>query len=147
MRVAFNPPTVREFGVLFSPQRGGSLGDIRVFQTPRMHQRGGGLFSIISGLVRKATPFLMKTVAPAALNFGKNVISDVVSGEGNLKTSLRNRGRQALTGVGKEALRKIARGGGRVGNKTRRASTKNKKKRKAKTGKCSYNKNDVFSLF
>lgn len=73
---------------------------MRIPQAPRIYQRCGGLFSIMSGLGYKAALLFIKTIPQAALDFGKSVISDIVSGDGTLNTFLRNRGQQALTGVG-----------------------------------------------
>lgn len=143
MRVTFHPPSVKEFSLLFQSTPGKSLGgglsDIRVFSPPRLHQRGGGLFSFLTGLAKKATPFLLKTIAPAALDFGKNVIEDVAEGRSDLKTALRRRGVESLKEVGGKTVKRVLkRGGGR----SRRRAQPVKRLTRRRRG----NKNDVFSL-
>ena len=131
MRVVFEPPTEEEFIELFffTPQ-GGSLKDITVYSP-----RGGGLFSVLGGLLRKAAPFLMKTIAPAAVEFGKGVLDDVVGRE-PFKQSLKKRGLDALRGVGK----KLVEGGG--GGRRRKEIRRNKKRKK----NIIRYKEDVFSM-
>ena len=97
-------------------------------------RRGGGLFNILSGIAKRAMPFLMKNVAPEAIKMGKNVLGDVIEGR-QLRHSLKNRGMQALEGVGKRVLR-----GGRV----RKSKRSNKKKIKSKISRACYKK-DIFS--
>ena len=74
----------------------------------------------------------MKTIAPAAVEFGKGVLDDVVGRE-PLKQALKKRGLDALRGVGK----KLVEGGG---VKRRRRERNNKKK------KLNNYKGDVFSM-
>ena len=102
MRVVFEPPTEEEFIELFL-LKGGSLQDIKVYNPP-IHPRGGGLFSVLGGLLRKAAPFLLKTIAPAAVEFGKGVLDDVGSGREPLKQSIKRRGVDALRDVGKKLV-------------------------------------------
>lgn len=133
MRNMFIPPTRQEFDTLFleSHLKGGGLHDIKVFYPPPLQRarRGGGIFSILSGLAKKAIPFLIRNVAPEAVRMGQGVLGDVLEGR-KLRESLKSRGVEALKGVGK----RIARGGGRI--KKRRV-----KQRKRKT--CY--KNDIFN--
>ena len=134
MRIVFEPPTEEEFlELFFFPKEGGSLKDIRVYN-PYSHPRGGGLFSVLGGLLRKAAPFLMKTFTPAAVEFGKGVLDDIGSGREPLKQSIKKRGLDALRGVGKKLV-----GGGK-----RRINNKCAKKRKRR--RTDVYKGDVFTM-
>ena len=120
MRIVFEPPTEEEFiELFFFPKEGGSLKDIRVYNPyiSTTHPRGGGLFSVLGGLLRKAAPFLMKTFTPAAVEFGKGVLDDIGSGREPLKQSIKKRGLDALRGVGKKLV-----GGGGKRRRRRRKS-------------------------
>lgn len=134
MRVVFEPPTEDEFIELFLLKKGGSLQDIRVY-TPQLHPRGGGLFSVLGGLLRKAAPFLLKTFAPAAVEFGKGVLDDVGSRREPLKQSVKRRGVDALRNVGKKL----------VGGGTKRLTCA-KKRGGRKRRKGGVYKGDVFSM-
>ena len=121
MKNSFIPPTRREFDALFLEGyvRGGGIDDIRVFLPPPIQRtrRGGGIFSILSGLARKAIPFLIRNVAPEAVRMGKEVLGDVLEGR-KLRESLKSRGVEAVKGVGK----RIVRGGGRVRKRQKKNS-------------------------
>ena len=113
MRVAFTPPSVGEYALVFrgkkrlkaNKKRGYGLSDIRVFIPPHLKEnRGGGLFSLLSGLTKRAVPFLMKNIAPAAVEFGKNVVTDVLTGDGTVKQTLRKRGVESLKKTGRRLL-------------------------------------------
>lgn len=131
MRVGFVPLSVDEVGRFIAPRgkRGGALGDITVFD--RRHLRGGGILSFLTGLARRATPFLLKTIMPAALTMGQNVLQDINAGQGTLKDSIRKRGMETLKSIGPKLL-----AGGRI--------TKRKTKRPAYIKKMDRYK-DVFS--
>lgn len=139
MRVVFEPPTEEEFVELFL-HKGGSLQDIRVYNPyhQQIHPRGGGLFSVLGGLLRKAAPFLVKSIAPAAVEFGKGLLEDIGSGREPLKRAIKRRGIDALRGVGK----KLVGGGKKQKNKKRLTCATKKKKRR---GRKIY-KGDVFSI-
>ena len=67
MMVVFEPPTEEEFIELFfcAPIEGGSLQDIRIYNPfNQSHPRGGGLFSVLGGLLRRAAPFFNENQAP-----------------------------------------------------------------------------------
>lgn len=138
MRVAFTPPTTREFDILFLRRRGGGFDDINTFIPPgtRRGRRGGGIFNILSGLAKKAIPFLMRNVIPEAIHMGRGVVSDVMEGR-NVKQSLKTRGIGALQGLGN----RFAKGGGRARVKKKKIKNRQLKKKKAK--KCY--KTDIFS--
>ena len=106
-------------------------------------RRGGGVFSFLSGLAKKAFPFLVRSVAPEVVNMGRSVLGDVLEGR-KVKTALRTRGVEALRGVGQ----RLARGGGRTSGKkkrkNKRVGVRRKTKRKQKKGRCY--KNDVFNM-
>ena len=63
MRVIFIPPTENKFRKLFLSdplRKGGGFEDISVFHPPPTYTRGGGIFSTLTGIARKALPFLIK---------------------------------------------------------------------------------------
>lgn len=150
MRSTFIPPARHEFDTLFleSQARGGGVEDIRIFLPPPVQRgrRGGGIFNVLSGLAKKAVPFLMRNVAPEAMRMGKDVLGDVLEGR-NIRQSLKTRGMAALKGVG----RRLVRGGGRRARKpkkrlTRRGRKKtNKRKTKRRTRNTCY-KSDIFNM-
>ena len=119
MRVLFIPPSEGDFKKLLDGniRQGGGVSDISVF-SPTV-RRGGGIFSTIA---RRVLPFLFRNIAPAATEFGKKVVSDVITRKRPLKHSVKKRGIQALKRVGKNILS----GSGRVIKK------KNKKKKRSK---------------
>ncbi len=79
-------------------------------------------FPCSAALLKRAIPFLMRTVAPEALQMGKGLLTDVLEGK-RLRESLRNRGVAAVKGVGERIVR-----GGRV-MKKRKVGVGKKKKR------------------
>ena len=151
MRVAFTPPSVREYALVFrrktrlkgNKRRGYGLNDIRVFVPPHLRDnRGGGLFSILSGLTRKAVPFIMRNVAPAAVEFGKNVMTDVLSGDGTVRETLKKRGVETLRKTGQKLLAGPELHPGIINKKKKKIVGKKKKKKKM-TRKL---KKDVFDV-
>lgn len=123
MRVTFIPPTVAEYHTLFSngkkiTSRGSGIDDIVTLSYEPSYHRGGGLFSVLAGLAKRAFPFLVKNViVPSARTFGNNVLDDISQGN-NLKSSIKKHGINSL----KEAAMKLTRGRGikkvkRVGKK------------------------------
>ena len=120
MRVTFIPLSIREFDILLKNEntfkaRGAGVSDINVY-IPR-HNRGGSLFQMLANLARSAAPFLMRTIMPEGVNFAKNVVRDISSGQ-NLRRTLKKRGIESLKEVGK----KIVRGGARRKLKMRKVS-------------------------
>lgn len=113
MRVHFIPPSVEELYILLTPPRGGGTDDIRIFNSSRRYTRGGGIFSFLSGIARRAAPFIMRTLAPAALSLGQNVLDDINNDKQTFKQSLKKRGIETLKGVGKQMI------GGRVQKKNK----------------------------
>lgn len=146
MRVSFAPLSVKEFNVLFKDDddgmnsRGGGISDISVY-VPKSN-RGGSLFQILGKLAKSAAPLLMRTVVPEGINFAKNVIGDISSGQ-KLKQSLKKRGIESL----KELGRKIVRGGGKKRRRKNERVVKRltMKKKKRKTSKREDRYNDIFS--
>ena len=144
MRRAFIPPTRHEFDGIFleGHVRGGGLEDIRIFLPPPIQRgrRGAGIFTALSGLAKRAIPFLMRNVAPEAVRMGKGVIGDVLEGR-RLRDSLKARGLTILKGVGERLAR-----GGKIRKKHKKVITKKRKKRqlKSKAARVCY-KNDIFN--
>lgn len=139
MRSAFIPPSVREFDTLFL-ERGGGLDDIKVFVPPSVSRgrRGGGIFNVLSGLAKKAIPFLMRNVAPEVTRMGKDVLGDMIQGR-KFRDSLKTRGVTALKGVGQ----RLARGGGVKKRKKKKRVRITKTKRRSTTP-CY--KRDIFNM-
>ena len=136
MRVTFVPPSEEEFKKLFlsTPLRkGGGFEDISVFYPS--NRKGGGILSIMSGMARKVLPFIFKAVNPSAKEFGKAVLTDMISEERPLKESLRKHGTQAVKSTGLRLLK----GSG----KRARMIQKQKKTRRDKHR---LNKEDVYNL-
>lgn len=153
MRSTFIPPGRHDFDALFleSHARGGGLEDIRIFLPPPVQRgrRGGGIFNILSGLAKKAIPFLMRNVAPEAVRMGKDVLGDVLDGR-DIRHSLKTRGVSALKGVGQ----RLARGGGKgvrkrqrrvQGGRVRKRKKTSKRKTKRRSRKTCY-KSDIFNM-
>lgn len=141
MRVVFIPPSEHEFKKLFSSiplKKGSGLDDITVFQPPVSYMRGGGIFSTLSGIAKRALPFLIKTMSPSIQEFGQGVFTDVVSGNKSLKSSMKNRGVRALKKTGKRILKNVMKSK-RLGGK------KKKKKKKTNLRNVGY-KRDVYDL-
>lgn len=145
MQHSFIPPSSREFNALFLDgiSRGGGLSDIKIFYPSSFQRarRGGGIFNFLSGLAKKAVPFLMRNVAPEVVSMGKNVLSDALEGR-RIRETLKERGIEALKGVGK----RIVRGGGKRRKSKRKKNRVLKRKRqlKRKIARNCY-KNDIFS--
>lgn len=154
-RVVFHLPSEIEFSSLLAERpllSGSGLGDINSvkFVPPtRLHQRGGGFFSSLANLAKSAVPFLMRTVAPSAMKFTQDVISDVSSGQQNVRGALKKRGIEALKGVGSQLLAggKRKRKKSTSTNKKRSHQNKTRKKKK-KSSRCNNNRNimDVFNV-
>jgi hypothetical protein len=126
MRVGYVYPTPDEFLILFSKAdkiRGGNLSDIQTFQSPVYFQRGSGIFSVISGLVRRTLPFLRRVILPAVANMGRDMALDFAE-KRDMKKSVKERGIIAVKRIGE----KIIRGG----VKKRR---KNRKKKRVKVAR------------
>lgn len=112
----FIPPTVGEFTHVFQTA-GGSLSDIIVFHPPPRTARGGGLLSLLKGIGRIASPFLVKYIKPEAAAFGKRILGDVLQGK-SVKQSLKQRGLESVRNVGERFVR-----GGRVRKRCRKKAT------------------------
>ena len=141
MRVAFIPPSVGEYKTLFSSgvqlRKGGGLDDIRILNSTADYHRGGGIFSTLAGIAKRAFPFLLKNIiAPSALSFGRDVLTDISQGNTDIKSTLKKRGLEAA----REAGRRLVSGGGKRKNK---CSIGRIGKRK-RVRKC--HKDDIFSV-
>ena len=143
MRVSFIEPSVEDFSLLFEDKglkRGGAIEDISVFTNPRRGLNGGGLFSLLSGLVKRVAPVVKRIIMPSALEFGQNILSDLQTGKSDIKSALKERGMQALKSTGRRFLT------GRGSRKRKRKAVKNKRKKtkRLKTKNEAYK--DVFDM-
>ena len=107
--IAFKTLSEQEFNSIsnsFSPIISGhGQGDINIFRRykPNRVTRGHGLLSILSQIGKRALPFLKEWVLPSAKEYGKNVLTDVISGK-TLKSSLKSRGKESLQNIGKKIM-------------------------------------------
>lgn len=102
---------------------GGALPVFRAYE-----QRGAGFFG---NLLRSALPLVKsgaKKLLTSGLKTGANILSDVVSGEKNFETALRDRGSEALTDIKKSVVNRIG-----SHNKTSKTSSRKRKKQASTT--------------
>ena len=157
MRTPYKPLNERDY--LRSQQQyghnniltlGNGIGDITIFKDRRLRKGTGAFTNLIFKYGRKILPYLSKFLWPSVKEFSKNVAGDVMSGDTNIKQSLKNRGKQSLKRVGERILRgegkkrkkrrkhvkrlKNVRGGSKkkkkVAPKKRMGGSKKKKKKK-----------------
>ena len=131
MRVAFISPSIGEYKTLFLSgvqlKRGAGLDDIQTLNYNADSHRGGGILSTLAGVARRAFPFLLKNIiAPSALTFGRNVLDDISQGDGNIKSSLKKRGLEAV----RDAGARLARGGGKRKKRKQKQTSGRSVKRK-----------------
>lgn len=134
MRIIFTPPTENEFKQIFlsTPLRkGGGFEDISIY-TPKTipYRRGSGILSFISGVAKRVLPMLVKAAKPAAKEFGKNMINDIIQKK-SLRKSLKRNGIHALkqTGI------KLMKGSGKkkINRKRKISKKKNTRRRRYKS--------------
>ena len=86
-------PCARSYEEYYKNQAGRGIN----YFVGRSHQRGRGFGNLLSGIGRALVPLIKssgKTILKEGLNTGLNVVGDMISGQ-NLKTSLKNRSKQA----------------------------------------------------
>lgn len=83
-----------------------------------LFQDGHGLGSLFGSLVRKVVPLFTRHVAPTLKSAGKTflksgaeALTDVITGERDLKTAFQERGREGLRNVGKDLVKRINQSG------------------------------------
>lgn len=144
MRVSFIPPSEEEFRKLFQShpmRKGGGLDDISVFYPGR--RRGGSILSAMSGIARRVIPFLFRAVKPSVKEFGRGVLTDMITNERPLKESLKNHGIRAVKSTGARLLK----GSGRVRKRKKTTSGRGDVRKKgSRKGKVATYKNDVYGL-
>ena len=141
MRVTYILPSSAHFDEVFTSPllRGGGIHDIKIYK-PNYHSRGGSLFGILGGLIRKSLPFIKSIIAPEFGNFMKNVVEDVDNNV-PLKSSVRKNIIKSSRNVGK----RIIRGGGGSKKQIKRKKINNKRKSNKKKSKGKKNmKNDKY---
>lgn len=108
MRVPYTAPTVDQFNLFFDPVgqgvKGGRLSDIRVFKSDN-YGRGGSFMGVLTGVIKRAFPFLRSLILPEARNFTQNVMEDLSNNvpvknslKKNLMKSAKNIGKRVVTG-------------------------------------------------
>ena len=142
MRVLYIEPSVNDYLTLFKStplKNGGALSDISIFTAP--HRRGGGVLGTLFSLGKRIFPFLFRSAAPAAMQFGQSVLTDI-SNKRNIRNSLKNHGITALKQTGANLLRNM-KGSGKCRSRTSKGKIVkiNRKKTRGKTYK-----GDVFDL-
>ena len=108
MKVPFQPLSEIEFNNFLKHYHNttvvrGGLRDIDIFRSNRHIKSGAGVFSLLAKIGRRAIPLISRYIKPTAKVFGQQVISDVLDGQ-NLKHSIKRRGKQGLTNIGKRLL-------------------------------------------
>ena len=138
MRVSYLPPTESDFDEAFSVKlRGGSLGDIRIYQ-PRATSRGGSFLGILGSIAKTAMPFLRRIFVPEIGRFARDVVRDVSRGK-KVRDTLKSNGLNAL----KRTAKRVVRGAGRKkGKKLQKERQDGVKKRTVKRCK---KFRDIFS--
>jgi hypothetical protein len=93
-----------DFFKLYHPQLGGAIGaDGSVFfKAFPGRQRGHGIGGIFGAIGRRLLPFLGKYVLPHAKEAIKNVALDVLNSGRPIKESIKERGINALKGIGND---------------------------------------------
>lgn len=131
-RVPFISPTQNEYLGLFTNRqgaltRGAGLGDIKIYRPSDRYRRGGGIFSTLLGLGKRAMPFIAKYILPTALDTGKKIAHDVSKGT-SLRKAFKKRGLSAAKEVGSKLIR-----GGNNARITKRKRSCNKTQCRKKT--------------
>merc|ERR1712074_358938 len=141
MRIPYKTPTVDQFDRYFNPNyinRGGGLNDIKVYK-PHHYAKGGSIFSFLSGVFKRAIPFLRGVMLPEVGEFARNFTADV----GN-NVPLRDNVKKNLMRSVKNVGRKLVKGGARKNINKKRVNTTKKKKRQRK--KCIKKTVKIFSI-
>ena len=144
MRVSYQVPSLNQFDLYFATDneiKGGSVSDIR-FYKPYHYNTGGSLFGLLSGVVRKAIPFLRGMIFPELPNFASNVMQDF-----NNNVPIKKNIKSNLIKSARNITNKIVRGGKRKNRKNiKRKNTKVKPTfREKKKKKClNRHKKDIF---
>jgi hypothetical protein len=153
MRSIYQAPDAKHFDILFNNghtvQHGGSIDDIRIFNSSVYGQRGGSLFSFLGSLIRKSIPFMKNLLLPAAGDMTRGIAHDIANGRG-FKESARRHGIDALRNVGRRIVRGGAKKGVRGKKKKGKKGLKKTKRRTKKisamrVNKCKQMPDDIFS--
>jgi hypothetical protein len=93
---------------LYKAHYGGNLPVFRGYKPNIYTHRGAGFFgNLIKGvipLIKSGAKSLLKT----GLKTGTNILSDVVSGNTNFESAVRNRGREAVSDIRKSVVNKLS---------------------------------------
>ena len=136
MRVTYIHPSSSHYDSIFtSPlMRGGGVQDIKIY-----HSRGGSIFGVLGGLLRKSLPFIKSIIAPEFGNFVQNMTDDVSrniplkkSMKANLLKSTKNLGKRIMRGAGRSKS-----------TKKKKKTVKPKKKKKDSNNKSCHA--DIFT--
>ena len=140
MRVPYTPPNSDQFDRYFNPNyisKGAGLSDIRVYK-PHHYVRGGSIFSFLSGVFKRAIPFLRGIMLPELNEFTRNFTTDV---ENNVP--LRDNLKRNLIKSAKNVGKRIVKGGGKRSKKKNKVINAIRKKR-GKNNCVRKNRKDIF---
>ena len=118
---------------------GGSLKDINIFRIDKKQLHGSGIIDTLTKIGRFIFPAIKKYVAPATMEFTKDVFNDVKEGK-KFKESLKKQGVKNLKRLGSRILR----GQGKNKKSKSKKSSKQKLKRSLKHGCGSSIKRKMF---
>lgn len=132
---------VNDLARLYSPQTGrGADSGLAFYKSSYKRQRGAGLGSVLGAIARTLIPIARNILWPAAKKYvlphateaARQVAGDVLSGR-NVKESLKEHGKGALKGIGKQIISQSGKGRGRRSTKSRkRKATVKTRKRTSK---------------
>lgn len=119
MRSRYIPPSASQFAYLFSSNgenkkiRGGSLDNIKTFQSPVYYQKGSGFISVLSNIFRRSVPFLKSIFLPSLADYGRDVANDYSRGvplkkaaKSNALDAVKKLGSRIINGGRKKRKRK-----------------------------------------
>ena len=83
-----------------------------------LFQDGHGLGSLFGSVIGKVVPLFkqhvvptLKTAGKTLLKSGADALTDVISGERDIKTAFRERGKEGLKNIGKTVVKRLNQGG------------------------------------
>jgi len=110
---------------------GGNLSVFRAYKPSSQHGSGffGSLIKSFVPLVKSGTKSLLKT----GLKTGANVLSDVLSGDANIKTALRDRGKEALSDIANSVVNTVSSSNNRKNHEPKKRQVASRKRKSVST--------------